>query len=41
MKLIKSIDFNVKDIDKHRLENVNKISNMASKLFNAARIYKN
>ena len=32
---------NVKDIDKHRLENVNKISNMASKLFNAARIYKN
>ena len=31
----------VKEIDKYRLENVNKISEMACKLFNAARIYKN
>ena len=31
----------VKEIDKHRLENVNKISEMACKIFNAARIYKN
>ena len=32
---------NVKEIDKYRLENVNKISEMSCKLFNAARIYKN
>ncbi len=31
----------VKEIDKYRLKNVNKISEMACKLFNAARIYKN
>ena len=31
----------VKEIDKHRLENVNKISEMSCKIFNAARIYKN
>ena len=30
----------VKEIDKHRLENVNKISEMSCKIFNAARIYK-
>ena len=32
---------NVKEIDKYRLENVNKISEMSCKLFNAARIYNN
>ena len=32
---------NVKEIDKYRLENVNKISEMSCKLFNAARMYKN
>ena len=32
---------NVKEIDKYRLENVNKISEMCCKLFNAARIIKN
>ena len=31
----------VKEVDKYRLENVNKISEMSCKLFNAARIYKN
>ena len=31
----------VKEIDKFRIENVNKISEMSCKLFNAARIYKN
>ena len=31
----------VKEIDKYRIENVNKISEMSCKLFNAARIYKN
>ena len=31
----------IKEVDKFRLENVNKISNMSCKLFNAARIYKN
>ena len=31
---------NVKEVDKHRLENVNKISEMCCKIFNAARIYK-
>ena len=31
----------VKEIDKHRLENVSKISEMSCKLFNAARILKN
>ena len=30
----------VKEVDKYRLENVNKISEMSCKLFNAARIYK-
>ena len=30
----------VKEVDKHRLENVNKISEMCCKIFNAARIYK-
>ena len=32
---------NVKEIDKYRLENVHKISEMSCKLFNAARMYKN
>tara|TARA_Y100000589_G_C26878825_1_gene517136 strand:- start:276 stop:686 length:411 start_codon:yes stop_codon:yes gene_type:complete len=32
---------NVKEIDKYRIENVSKISEMSCKLFNAARIYKN
>ena len=32
---------NVKEIDKYRIENVGKISEMSCKLFNAARIYKN
>ncbi len=32
---------NVKEIDKYRLENLGKISEMSCKLFNAARIYKN
>ncbi len=32
---------NVKEIDKYRLENLSKISEMSCKLFNAARIYKN
>ena len=32
---------NVKEIDKYRLENVSKISEMSCKLFNAARIYQN
>ena len=32
---------NVKEVDKYRLENVNKISEMSCKLFNAARIYNN
>ena len=32
---------NVKEIDKYRLENVNKISEMCCKLFNAARLIKN
>ena len=31
----------VKEIDRFRIENVNKISEMSCKLFNAARIYKN
>ncbi len=31
----------VKEVDKFRIENVNKISEMSCKLFNAARIYKN
>jgi hypothetical protein len=31
----------VKEVDKFRLENVNKISEMSCKLFNAARIYRN
>ena len=31
----------VKEVDKYRIENVNRISEMSCKLFNAARIYKN
>ena len=31
----------IKEVDKFRIENVNAISEMTCKLFNAARIYKN